>query len=80
MLNDGLQVLMVLSKCVRDAKQLMALKPTKVKNDVAAKFSIEKGTLNVTLQRYTTRMRPGERQVSIHASFLSPKIHGRVFP
>ena len=56
---------MAFSKCVRDAHQLTVLKPTKVKNDVAAKFSVEKGTLNVTLQRYTTRMRLGERQASI---------------
>ncbi|KAI0777150.1 AAA domain-containing protein [Irpex lacteus] len=55
-------VLTALAKCVRDADQLTALKPTKVKNDVNTQFSTKNGQLNVTLQRYTTRIRRNDRQ------------------
>lgn len=54
---------MAVAKCVRDADRLDALKPTKVKNDVNAKFSMKSGNLEFELTRYKTRMRVGSKQV-----------------
>ncbi|KAI0342846.1 P-loop containing nucleoside triphosphate hydrolase protein [Trametopsis cervina] len=56
------RVLIAVAKIVRDADQLEAIKPTRVKNDVAAKFGGESGSVQVTLQRYKTRLRRGGRQ------------------
>lgn len=57
------QHLDTLARCIRDADQIVALKPTRVKNDVDTQFSHGKGTLRLHLTRFKTRVRPSSNQV-----------------
>jgi len=52
------QQLLVLAKTLRDADRLMALKPTKTKNEVEPNFSHKQGTINLTSIRFKTRVKP----------------------
>ena len=52
------QHLTVLAKTVRDADRLVALKPTKVKNDVKAQFTYKQGKVTVDSTRFRTRVMP----------------------
>lgn len=62
--------LLVLAKTLRDAERLDALKPTKVKNDIAGDFSLKKGMLNVSSSRFKTRIMASRTQVrSISQSY-----------
>ncbi|KAI0341058.1 P-loop containing nucleoside triphosphate hydrolase protein [Trametopsis cervina] len=53
-------VLSIVAKCVRDADQLEAMKPTKVRNDVKTKFHQKSDVLQVELTRFKTRARTGD--------------------
>lgn len=46
----------MIAKTIRDMNLLIALKPTKVKNDVEAKFTQNSGKLQVVSTRYRTRV------------------------
>lgn len=46
----------ILAKTVRDADRLVALKPTKVKNEVEAKFSHKQGNVMLVSTRFKTRI------------------------
>ncbi|KAG5646974.1 hypothetical protein DXG03_001697 [Asterophora parasitica] len=46
----------VLSKTIRDADRLVALKPTRQKNDVKKHFVLKKGNLGLTSTRFKTRL------------------------
>jgi hypothetical protein len=52
------QHLAVLAKTVRDADRLVALEPTKVKNEVEAKFSHKQGKVELLSSRFRTRIMP----------------------
>ncbi|TFY60455.1 hypothetical protein EVJ58_g5145 [Rhodofomes roseus] len=58
-----------LAKFTRISWQLYALKPTKVKNDVRADFSKQRGTLQVEQTRFKTRMRTGSGNQTLHVEF-----------
>ncbi|GBE88386.1 predicted protein [Sparassis crispa] len=59
------QILTLLSKFMRDADRLYALKPTKVKNDVKAEFSQKSGALNVECTRFKTHIRTSTNQTLV---------------
>ncbi|PCH42406.1 nucleoside triphosphate hydrolase protein [Wolfiporia cocos MD-104 SS10] len=51
------QDLNAICKFIRDAERLHALKPTRVKNDVAPQFSFKSDALELGMTRFKTRMR-----------------------
>lgn len=54
---------------MHDMSSVVALKPTKVKNEVEAEFSHKSGTMNVVSTRFNTRvMRTSGQQVD--SSFI----------
>ncbi|TCD70197.1 hypothetical protein EIP91_004377 [Steccherinum ochraceum] len=55
--------LLVLGKSARDADRLRLLQPVRVKNDVAAEFTVDKsGRVQIGLERYKTRVRQVDTQ------------------
>jgi hypothetical protein len=61
----------VLSKLQRDSDRLDALKPTKVKNDVAKTFTQGKDSLELQQTRFNTRMRVSASQVRYLSCFIN---------
>lgn len=60
----SVQQLVVICKTIRDYERLVALKPTRVKNEVESKFSHKKGNMEVVSSRFKTRvMRTAGNQV-----------------
>ncbi|KAK7690913.1 hypothetical protein QCA50_006016 [Cerrena zonata] len=73
--------LAVLAKSVRDYDRLVALKPTRVKNDIASDVNLRKGNLQLNLSRFKTRMRTSDSQVievKINNGGKTSKVFGRV--
>ncbi|EIN09738.1 hypothetical protein PUNSTDRAFT_44029 [Punctularia strigosozonata HHB-11173 SS5] len=58
------QDLLVLCKLRRDADLLYALKPTKVKNDVAKEFVNQDGKLHLSCERFSTKIRTSATQAT----------------
>lgn len=54
---------MVLAKSVRDHDRLVALKPTRVKNDISSRVTYHQGNLQLELARFATRVRKSDAQV-----------------
>jgi len=52
-----------MSKCVRDADRLDALKPHYTVNDVSTEIEVKKGAVNLSCTRFKTRIRESSSQV-----------------
>ncbi|KAJ7650121.1 P-loop containing nucleoside triphosphate hydrolase protein [Roridomyces roridus] len=60
--------LSALSKLVRDASRLSALKPTSVENEVADEYSYDGDQLHVLSTRFKNRLRMGPQAIEIQAT------------
>ncbi|RDB26164.1 Regulator of nonsense transcripts 1 [Hypsizygus marmoreus] len=71
--------LSVLSKTLRDSNRLLALKPTRVKNDIDNNYSQKHGNLQLVCSRFKTRiMHPGNSQtMEIQTTGQQNQIKGR---
>lgn len=57
----------MMTRCIRNGLALHALKPNKVKNDVAKDVQLDgSGNILVNMERYKTRIRRSDHQVRSH--------------
>jgi hypothetical protein len=64
----------VLAKLQRDSDRLDALKPTKVKNDVAKTFTQGKNSLELQQTHFNTRMRVSAGQVRYFSCIIDTEL------